>query len=345
MYEPDVVIPRRYGVDQTVGDTLGPGGVFRGLRTDPGPPRHLPRHGRALPRRAAHQLLEPDGDELLGDGGRRRRSRRSASATASRAPPSASPASSASRTRRSSYWVAGHQPPGLVPPLRVERGARTPTRSSSRRWTTPEIYAKDPVRFEIMRHFDYFVTESSHHMSEYVPWFRKNPEMVDEVPADPLGLLRDLQESRGTALRQDPPPGGWRRRRSRSTARTSTARTSSTRSRRTRPAGSTGTSRNTGLITNLPADCCVEVPCLVDNTGDPALLRRRPPAAARRDQPDERQRPGASGDRPAVTGDRRYVYQAIQLDPLTGALLTLDQIRSMVDELFAAEADWLPQFK
>ncbi len=105
-----------------------------------------------------------------------------------------------------------------------------------------------------------------------------------------------------------------------------------------------GNVANTGLITNLPNGCCVEVPILVDNTGiQPCFVGDLPPQLAAINRTNVNVQELAV--EASLTGNKRLVYQAIQLDPLTGALLTLDQIHDMVDELFAAEEAWLPQFR
>ena len=104
-----------------------------------------------------------------------------------------------------------------------------------------------------------------------------------------------------------------------------------------------GNVANRGLIDNLPAGCCVEVPCLVDTTAcSRAAYGALPPQCAAVNRTNVNVQELAV--KAALTGDREHVYHAVMLDPLTGALLTLEQIRTMVDELFAAEAAWLPDF-
>jgi alpha-galactosidase len=98
---------------------------------------------------------------------------------------------------------------------------------------------------------------------------------------------------------------------------------------------------NRGLIDNLPEGASVEVACLVDRNGvQPTHLGALPPQLAAVNQTNINVQQLAV--QAALTGNKEHVYHAIMLDPLTGALLTLDQIRAMTDELFAAEADYLP---
>ena len=100
---------------------------------------------------------------------------------------------------------------------------------------------------------------------------------------------------------------------------------------------------NHGLITNLPQESCVEVPCLVNGMGvQPTVVGDLPPqlAALNRTMINVQELATYGG----VRGDREAVTHAVMLDPLTAAVCTLDQIRQMVIELFEAEARWLPQF-
>jgi alpha-galactosidase len=100
---------------------------------------------------------------------------------------------------------------------------------------------------------------------------------------------------------------------------------------------------NHGLISNLPTECCVEVACLVDGNGvQPTTVGALPPqcAAVNRTNINVQELAVAA----ALTGEREHVEHAIMLDPLTSALLTLDQIKAMTADLFAAEAEWLPQY-
>ena len=102
-----------------------------------------------------------------------------------------------------------------------------------------------------------------------------------------------------------------------------------------------GNVANRGLIANLPEGCCVEVPCLVDGVGvRPTAVGALPPqcAAVNRTNVNVQELAVAAALEERVD----HVYHAVQMDPLTGALLTLGQIRAMVDELLAAEAAWLP---
>ena len=168
-----------------------------------------------------------------------------------------------------------------------------------------EVMAEEPVRIDLMKYFGYFVTESSGHASEYVPYFRKSAAMVNEelVPrfTDPAQPLVRLWAHRRLSAPLPAPAGAVRRadyrradrgRRSFPTERTPRVRLdrSSRRWRPTSPARINGNVPNDGLITNLPDGCCVEVPCLVDANGVQPTLCRQPAAAAGRAQPHQHQR-------------------------------------------------------
>ncbi len=196
----------------------------------------------------------------------------------------------------------------------------------------------ETVRTSIMAAFGYFHTESSHHASEYVPWFRKDPERIQAFVPNRWDYLEiclgrvaeDSDQKLLAELKQELLPSleyG---------AMIVNAMESG------EACVIYGNVPNRGLIENLPNDCCVEVACLVNRNGvQPTQFGSLPPQCAAINQTNINvQRLAVEA---ALTGDREHVYHAIALDPLTGALLTLDQIRAMTDELLAAEAHWLPE--
>ncbi len=111
-----------------------------------------------------------------------------------------------------------------------------------------------------------------------------------------------------------------------------------------RPIKVNGNVSNRSLITNLPEGCCVEVPCLVDGNGiQPTVVGKLPPQLAALMQTNINVQELTV--EASIKGCREAVYHAVMLDPLTAAVCTLDQIQAMVDELFAAQERWLPQFQ
>jgi alpha-galactosidase len=200
------------------------------------------------------------------------------------------------------------------------------------------------VRYEVFRRFGYFVTESSEHFAEYVPWFikRDRSDLIEEfnVPLDEYIRRCERQIA------------GWHEMRAR------LEQDATLDVRRSHEYGSliihsmeTGTPRvvygnvpNGHLITNLPADCCVELPVLVDRSGlQPTAIGALPPqlAALMQTNINVQQLTVEA----ALTGRREHIYHAAMLDPHTAAELSLDQICSLVDDLIAAHGDWLPAYR
>lgn len=210
----------------------------------------------------------------------------------------------------------------------------------------PEIYQRDVVRFEMMKHFGYFVTESSAHNSEYVPYFRKNPELIARFTPDAtdgvalqLRTLEHMANAHEQLQREayGDEPLVIEQSHEYCVGIIDAMETN-------RPFRFNGNVPNTGLITNLPPGACVEVPCLVDNMGiHPCYVGALPPQCAALNA--NRIAGDGLAVKAALEGDRQAAFQAVALDPLTAAVCTLDQIRDMVNETLAASADYLPQFR
>ena len=209
-------------------------------------------------------------------------------------------------------------------------------------YNDPKAYEADAVRFEILKHFGYFVTESPNHMSEYVPYFRKNPEMVkkflkrrwdyyDICVKKKDALNREIQEQiEGKRKIQVRASVEYGSRIVHSVVTGKQIRVN-------------GNVENTGLITSLPEGCCVEVPCLVDRNGvQPCYVGELPTQLAALNRTNINVQ--SLIVEAALNQDREAAYHAVMVDPLTSSLLTLDEIRSMVDEMFEAEKQWLPGF-
>jgi alpha-galactosidase len=181
----DFEIPKKYGLRQTIADTLGIGGIMRGLRTIPVFARHCPRHGGTLPRRDLPPVRQPDGDELLGAQPRHQH-----------------------QDRRSLPQRAGHGRATGRGHRRADRGDQLPCaginhmafylkfeRNGENLYPQIRRVAEEGrvpdwnrVRYEIFNRVGYFVTESSEHFSEYVPWFikRDRPDLIEQfnIPLD-----------------------------------------------------------------------------------------------------------------------------------------------------------------
>ena len=200
------------------------------------------------------------------------------------------------------------------------------------------------MRYEIFRRTGYFVTESSEHFSEYVPWFikRDRPDLIEqfEIPLDEYITRCELQIAGWEAAR-----GAFERGELEITHERSHEYGSLIiHSMETGiPRVVYGNVANQGLIDNLPQGCCVEVPCLVDNNGlQPTKIGGLPPhlAAMMRTNVNVQEMVVEA----ALTGKRQYVYAAAMLDPHTAAELDLDQIWHLVDDLIEAHGDRLPAY-
>lgn len=200
------------------------------------------------------------------------------------------------------------------------------------------------VRYEMLRRLGYFVTESSEHFSEYVPWFikRDRPDLIKRfnIPLDEYIARCEAQLAGWEGLREyleasDEPLA---------VERTHEYGSYIIHSMETgQPRVINGNVTNHGLIDNLPQGCCVEVPCLVDKNGvQPIRIGSLPPHLAALIQTNVNVQ--ALTVEAALTGKREHIYHAAMLDPHTAAELDLDQIWALVDDLIEAHGDWLPEF-
>jgi len=203
------------------------------------------------------------------------------------------------------------------------------------------------VRYEVLRHFGYFVTESSEHFAEYVPWFLKShrPDLVERfnIPLDDYLRRSERQIAEWDALRarldRDPSPMGVHRSaeygadviRACETGRPFRFNGNVPNARGERP-----------LIDNLPADCCVEVPCVASSAGiEPQAVGPLPRHLAALMQTNINVQ-GLTVDA-ALTGRVDPLHHAAMLDPHTAAELSLQEIRDLVDALLEAHGDWIPR--
>jgi alpha-galactosidase len=352
-YALDIEIPQRYGVEQCVGDTLGPGGVFRALRTIP----VLIDLCRDMDDLAPDALLLNYVNPMAANCW--------AVDVATGRPHVGLCHSVQGTSQMLAQWIgvpydevvylcAGINHQAWFLEFRRDKEDLYPLI-----WEAierPEVYAQEPVRIELMKHFGYFVTESSGHASEYLPYFRKNAQMVNEdlVPrfTDKINHWFDFGRTGGYlrfCIRWFEETQEFYRNLLEGVKDLPTERTHEYGSyiieaiETNRPVRINGNVPNWGLIDNLPQGCCVEVPCLVDGNGiQPTAVGALPTqlAALNRTNVNVQELIVEA----ALTGDTEAVYHAVMLDPLTAAVCTLSQIRSMVDELLAAQSQWLPQF-
>ncbi|PRX28577.1 alpha-galactosidase [Orenia metallireducens] len=337
----DFEIPKEYGLKQTIGDTLGIGGIFRALRTIP-------------------VLLDfaKDMEEVCPDAWFLNYTN----------PMSILTGAMLKATEIKTVGLC-HSVQKCVPELLEPLGMDTEGLQSKiaginhMSWLLeitdngkdlyPEIKKRvlergaphdDMVRYEIMKRFGYYVTESSEHNAEYLPYFIKNnyPELIEKfnIPLDEYPRRCEEQIKRWETMRDE------------------LVNNQDLEHERSNEYGSyiieameTGKPYkiganvlNTGLITNLPSDAVVEVPCLVDKSGvTPCYVGELPPQLAALNRSNINVH--LLTIEAALTQKKEYIYQAAMLDPHTSAELSIDDIVALCDDLIEAHSDWLPEFK
>jgi len=214
----------------------------------------------------------------------------------------------------------------------------------------PEIYNEEIVRNEMFLHLDRYVTESSGHNSEYNWWFRKRPDLIEKYcihgagwnPGEYAYILKEYQKSETTWRDQakewfaNETPISLERGHEYAAYIINALRGGEV-------FGFNGNVPNTGLITNLPADACVEVPVYVDRNGfRPVHVGALPPQCVALNHVSVMVEEMAV--EAALTGDPRLVFHAIAYDPLTAAVLSLAEIEAMVNEMLAQNRPYLPKF-
>ena len=333
----DFEIPAKYGLRQTIGDTIGVGGIFRGLRTFPVlagiaadmrelcPNAWLLNYTNPMAMNVAYLAAIAPDLKVVG-------------------------------LCHSVYWTVRGLCEVIGEPFEgvSYRAAGLNHQSWLLEWSRAgqSLYprldaaiAADPqlrrrVRVDMYRSFGYYPTETSEHSSEYVPWYLHHDEEIERLripvgdyvrvsaenleeyaqvrdslqAGEPLDLSRDATEYAPQVIHS---------------IETGTVRRIH------------ANVRNTGLITNLPQDYAAEVPCIVDELGvRPEFVGDLPPACAAVTRGFAG--PGELAVRAAVTGDPRLVRLAAMVDPNTAATLTVDAIWALCDELTAAHGDLLP---
>ena len=250
-----------------------------------------------------------------------------------------------------SYWVAGinhmawfldlkWRGKDAYPLLREKLQDPAVYSGPEAHWAGPDV-----VRAEIFRAFGYFVTESSIHMGGYVPYFKKRPELIekfklDEKSGEVVRAKRAVRDQELTKL-----PQQLRTDYKFPLVHSTEYGSIIIHSLETgNPSVFNGNVKNKGLITNLPEGCCVEVPCLVDKEGiHPCYVGDLPPQLAALNRTNIHVQELAV--RGIVEKDKTKIFYSILLDPLTSALLTIDETRQFVDEMFREEKQYTLGYK
>ncbi len=335
-WQADIEIARNYDVDQSVGDTIGPGGVFRGLRNAPVLLDIVGEMEQRCPNAVLLQYTNPMSIICRAIG--RQSSILTLGLCHSVQNTVRELAGYLDRTvAELDYWVAGINHMAWFLDLRRDGRDLYPQLRDAA--ADPAIHDLDPVRFDVMRWFGHFVTESSKHMSEYVPFFRKDIQRVQREGFYPFPGDEIRARSRRVFERLD--------RHSRDAAGFELSTSDEFALRIVSALEGRGDCRinanvpNHDLIANLPAGSCVEVPCQVDALGvHPHHIGPLPAQLAALNRTNVNVHELAVEG--LLTGSREPIYQALMLDPLTAAVVDPDDIVAMADELFAAHQGRIP---
>lgn len=344
----DVEIPKKYGVDINVGDTRGPAGIFRALRTIPVMLDICRDIERYCPEAIFLNYTNPmamlcramQGETKVTVTGLCHSVQGTAHMLAQwiGAP-----------MEEITYLCAGINHQAWY--LEYKWNGKDAYPLIRKAINKPEIYNEEQVRNEMFLHLDYYVTESSGHNSEYNAWFRKRPDLIEKYCTDGTGWNPGhygyiLNEYLRMENKWKDEIKAWLNEEKVDLCRGHEYASSIFNA--VFGDGTTfefnGNVRNFGLIDNLPEGCCVEVPVIASKRGlDPIHVGPLPEQLAILNNINAQCEELAV--EAALTGDPRKVFHAICFDPLTSAVLSLAEIKSMVDEMFQVNREWLPQFK
>ncbi|HSH79440.1 MAG TPA: hypothetical protein VLA19_13035, partial [Herpetosiphonaceae bacterium] len=339
----DYEIPLKYGVDQCIGDTIGPGGIFKALRTGPAWLDILHDAEHECPQALVLNYTNPM--SILTLAADRATAMQTVGLCHSVQGTSRQIARYLGVTYEELRWrCAGINHNAWF--TRLEYADEDVYPRLRECAANPAIYEQDPVRFEVMLHLGAFVTESSGHFSEYVPYFRKRPELIERYCRS--GYLGES----GFYANNWP---AWRQKNDESIRAMLSGAKPLPLERSLeygadiiealtlqRPKVIYGNVRNTGLIANLP-DGCVEVACLVDHNGiQPMHFGRLPEqlAALNRSHMAVHELVVQA----LIHHDRQAALYALMIDPLTAAVCSPAEIRRMFDEMWMVQRDHLQPY-
>ena len=342
-FKMDYEIPLKYGIDQCIGDSLGPGGVFRCLRTAPVLTGIGEDVAELCPKAVVLNYVNPMGAVCT---------------TATRATgmnfvglchgvqTTLDLIAGYTNVKKDEidFLCAGINHMAWF--LKLEKNGKDLYPLLKANMEKPEFFKNEKVRGEVMRHCGYIMTESTGHLSEYLPWFRKNKAALDRYCDEP-----DFGGESGAYFKYS------------AMVAEKFAKTDvlSIESGELEPRSNeycswiiealetgipfrfNGNVKNNGYITNLPGDATVEIPIYADREGlHPFVIGDLPAHLAAMNQTNVNVQ-GLAAEA-AILGDPELAFWAVAMDPLTSAVLTLKEIRDMVCEMLEAESKWLPQF-
>ncbi|MFB9328230.1 alpha-glucosidase/alpha-galactosidase [Paenibacillus aurantiacus] len=338
----DFEVPKKYGLRQTIADTIGIGGIFRNLRTIPVMLDFARDIQEVCPDAWFLNYTNPMAvltNVLNGAGGIKAVGLcHSVQVCVPDLFRSLGMDASGVQTRIAGInhmaWLLEAKKDGVDLYPEIKRRAAQKQKEKHH----------DMVRFELMLRFGYYVTESSEHNAEYHPYFikRQYPELIerfniplDEYPRRCVEQIRGWKEMRDSLLAN----GNLEHARSHEYASYIMEAMETN-----VPFKIGGNVLNTGLITNLPKEACVEVPCLVDASGvTPTFVGDLPPQLAALNRTNINTQ--LLTIEAALTGKKEHIYHAALLDPHTSAELSIDDIVALCDDLIEAHGDWLPAYR
>jgi alpha-galactosidase len=358
----DFDIPAKYGLQQTIADTHGIGGIFRALRTIPVVLDIARDMERLCPNAWLINYSNPMAVNVWS----------TFDSTAIRAIGLCHSVNTTAHQiasylgvsyERVTYKAAGINHMDFFVEYQVDGHDAYPLLREAAQ--NPGIFGRDPVRFEIMKMFGHFVSESSEHMAEYVPYFIQYPDEIERLAVPIREYIRRCIEAEQVydafvdiaEGRRDMPVGyvlpealyiGQKEGERRENVPLEQDVTYPWNALKILHGIETGTRhgihgnvKNAGLIENLPYGCCVEVPCMVAQDGiQPVAVGKLPPQIAgliMTQVPVQELTVRAIAER-----KREYIYYAAFLDPVLRASLKSDAIRNMVDELFEVYSHYIP---
>jgi len=357
----DFDIPEKYGLKQTIGDTHGIGGVMRFLRTAPFLKKLVKVMEKVCPKALLFNFTNPMSmcmwyinsiSEIENVG------------LCHSIPNTIEQLSRyvGVPLNEVNYKVAGINHMAWV--LKYERAGEDLYPLLFKAMKNKEIWKKDSVRFELLRRFSYFVTESSEHNAEYVPYFIKDQKLInklkipireyitrvelnervyqtykayylegkDDVKNEGTGMLEKYygedEQTEETLLNQKSNEYALQIVHAIETGETTEVY---------------GIVPNRGIIDNLPYNCMVEISCVINKNGiQPTYIGELPPQLAALNISQIRVQELAV--KAAITGQKKYVHYAILLDPLASSILSMDEIHNMTEELINAHKKYLSTF-
>ncbi|PIZ15722.1 alpha-glucosidase/alpha-galactosidase [Candidatus Desantisbacteria bacterium CG_4_10_14_0_8_um_filter_48_22] len=340
----DYEIPMKYGVDQCIGDTMGPGGIFRTLRTVPVVNSIARDMEELCPNAFLLNYTNPMAMVCWGLGEATKVRFVGLCHGVQTTLDLIARYCGVNDKKDIDYLCAGINHMDWF--LKLEKDGKDLYPILKKNIEKPEYYINEKVRCEVMRHLGYFMTESTGHLSEYLPWFRKNKKALDlycdqpsfggETGAYYKWCKRIAEKFKEIDYLEEESPKLKKRSSEYCSYIIEAMETN-------KVFKFMGNVRNENLITNLPNGSCVEVPVFADRSGFYATrVGDLPPQCAAANMLNII--PQGLAVKAALTGDFELAIAAVQTDPLTSAVLTMKEARDMAVEMYKAEKQYLPQF-